>query len=521
MTGIHLNKIFHGERFSDRVLLFITAIFLHATFWTFAPTYFMSNYMIDTMEMMVIGQNWVISTFKHPAFQGWIVEIFSMLSWRAEFVPYLASQTACVLTVFVVWKFAQKILTPNLALLAALTLLSYLYFHYDSTTYNNRTFMRFFWVLAVYFLYLALENNRKRDWIFTGLALGFGIYCQLTIVLLIVVILLFMFFEPRAKKYWKTPGPYLSTGTCFLVTLPLLFWLIQYYSLMVSYTFNSIGKAQSEFWDHLISPTSFFVTQIPIILVLLIPLYALLGFRWRFDWNKIYSSPTGRYLTFFIFVPFVMQLIIAFLCAGDMRTALGCHLWLLLPLFLLYTVKIPVENEKFYSRSMKLVFVNIFVFATISVLVIQLSPLVSGRASRYHFSGKELAQTVQTIWLERYSTPIPFVRGDDWLTEAVNVYLRPNPTVYSELWATEEQFSQNGGVLLWLDQPDQVKRRSIRGCFGNRDFNYSSETGKPDRWLKQFPNAIILPPINIEQRTIIKVAPITVGIAIVPPIKQK
>ncbi|MDR2440895.1 MAG: glycosyltransferase family 39 protein [Planctomycetaceae bacterium] len=520
MDRIHWNNIFKGENYFDRIFLFVTAVLLHALFWTFAPPYFMPNYMLDTMEMMVIGQNWVVSTFKHPAFQGWAVEIFLILFRHAEFVPYLASQTACLLTVFVVWKFAQQILTPKLALLAALTLLSYIYFHFSSTLYNNQTFMRFFWVLTIYFLYNALEKNQQHYWIFTGITLGLGMYCKFTVAILIITIVMFMFFEQQARKYWKTPGPYLSTGVCFLITLPLLFWLIQYYSSMMSYTFNSIGKTESEFWDHLISPTRFFIKQIPIILILLIPLYGMLGFRWHFDVNKIHSSPAGRYLTFFIFVPIIIQLIIALVCAGYMRTALGCHLWLLLPLFLLYTVKIPAEKEKFYSRSIKLVFVNIFVWAIIWIFIIQFSPLVTGRASRYHFPGKELAQKVQTIWSEYNSTPIPFVRGDDCLTEAACVYNDSRPTVYSTLWATEEQFSQKGGILLWqITEHGKSPRRPIVDCFGNHDFSYSPITGTPDDWLKQFPNVIKLPPIELEQKTIIKVAPVKIGIAIVPPTK--
>jgi hypothetical protein len=46
------------------------------------------------MEMMVVGQNWVLTTHKHPAFQGWVVEILSQIFYHAEFVPYLAAQIA-------------------------------------------------------------------------------------------------------------------------------------------------------------------------------------------------------------------------------------------------------------------------------------------------------------------------------------------------------------------------------------------------------------------------------------------
>ncbi|MDR0335576.1 MAG: glycosyltransferase family 39 protein, partial [Planctomycetaceae bacterium] len=499
-------------------LIFILAVSLHAFFWTFAPVFFMPNYQLDPLEMMVIGQNWVISTYNHPAFQAWVVEILSLIFFRAEFVPYLAAQIACVLTVFFVWRFAQKLLEPRLALLAALTLLSYLYFHFDSMSYNNRTFMRLFCVLSIYFLYLALEHNRKRDWIFVGICLGLGLYCKFTLFVLIAAILLFMFLEPRARKYWKTSGPYISTGVCLLITLPLLIWLIQNYSQMLGYTLRSIGRTTPPtFLDRIKSPTIFFVSQIPIILLLLIPIYFLLGFRWNFDVSRIFNR-TGRYLAFFTFVPFLLQCLIAFYLAGNMRSALGCHLWLLLPLFLLYVVKSEAKMQ-FYARSIKVVFVNIFVFAAITILIIQFAPVFTGKATRHHFPGKELARKVKMIWMDQYPTmPLKFVRGEDWLTEMACVYSRPSPKVYSKLWATEAEFDKSGGVLLWLlGESGKKPSRSFHGRFGNNDFSYSSETGEPDKWLKQFPNAIKLPPIELEQKTIVKVPPAKIGIAIVPP----
>ncbi|MDR1478800.1 MAG: glycosyltransferase family 39 protein [Planctomycetaceae bacterium] len=516
--SFNFQNIFSGETYRDRVLLFAAALFFHVLFWTVAPVYFLPSYQIDTMEMLVIGRNWMISTFKHPAFNAWVVEILSLIFNRADFVPYLASQISCFLSVFVVWKFAQKILSPKLALLASLTLLSYLYFNYDSTIYNNRTFMRFFWLLSVYFLYLALENGKKRYWILTGISLGLGVYCKFTIGVLIFAILIFMFFETRARRYWRTIGPYLSIGVCFFLVLPLLIWMVQNHFQQFNYMFNSIGKTQPKFIDHFLSPFLFFVGQIPFVAILLIPVYPVIGFRWRFDFTKYWSDVSGRFLLFFIFVPFLLQLIIALIFAGDMRAALGCHLWLLLPMFLLYALNIPASHEVKFPQAMKCVFANIFIFVAIMALVVQFSPVITGRASRCHFPHIELTQSVQEAWTSRCSGKLPFVRGDDYLTETVAVELRPDTNVYSNLWSNEEEFRKRGGVLLWLIGEDgKPPKKSIKGCFGNRDFGYSSETGRPDDWLKQFPDAEILPELELAPKTIVKVPPIKIGIAVVPP----
>ena len=49
------------------------------------------------------------------------------------------------------------------------------------------------------------------------------------------------------------------------------------------------------------------------------------------------------------------------------------------------------------------------------------------------------------------------------------------------------------------------------------DFGYSPETGYPDEWLKQFPNAEILPSLILPRKTYFDVPAAKIGIAIVPP----
>ena len=467
---------------------------------------------------MVIGQNWVLSTFKHPAFQGWIVEILSQVFNHAEFVPYLAAQIAVVFSVWGIWKLAQKFLSPQLALVAALALLSYIYFNFESTLYNNRTFMRTFWVLAVYFLYCATENNKKLYWVLTGIMLGLGLACKLTTFLLVLTVLVYMFADPHARKFWKTPGPYLSTGICFLMFLPFLLWFAKYQFPVLGYAHDRLTVASPTLFDHCYAPVYFGLTQLFAIGPILIPLLPFLGLRWKFDWSRIWGFPQSRFLTLFIFVPFLVQILVAAYLGGNMRTALGCHLWVFLPIFLLYTVRLNAENLQSFRRSVALAFSNIVLFGVIGVLVFTLGPAVSGKGSREHFPGKDLAAAVETIWAERFHSPLPFVRGDDWPVQNVAVYAFSRPEVFSPLWSTEEEFAEKGGILLWMESVSfPGPEGGLAGCYGTRDFGYSQETGYPDEWLKQFPNAEVLPSIILPKKTRFDVPPAKIGVAIVPP----
>ena len=499
--------------------IFWTAILLHVCFWTFAPPFFIPNYRIDTLEMMVIGQHWVLATFKHPAFQGWVVEILSQIFLRAEFVPYLAAQIAVVLSVWGIWKLAQKFLSPQLALIAALAMLSYIYFNFESTLYNNRTFMRAFWILAVYFLYCATENDKKRYWVLTGIMLGLGLACKLTTFLLIFTILVYMFADPYARKFWKTPGPYLSTGVCFLMFLPFLARFIEHQFLVLNYAHDRLALASPTLFNHFYAPAYFALTQLFAIGPILIPLLPFLGFRWKFVWTRIWDTPQSRFLTLFIFLPFLTQILIASYLGGNMRTAHGCPLWVFLPIFLLYTVQFDAENWRSFRRSVALAFSNIVLFGVIGILIFTLGPAVNGKGSREHFPGKDLAVAVEAIWEERFHTPLPNVRGDDWPAQNVAVYASSRPEVYSPLWDTEEEFTEEGGILLWMESvTSSGPEGALIGCYGTWDFNYSPETGYPNDWLKRFPNAQVLPSILLPKKTRFDVPPAKIGIALVPPL---
>ena len=499
--------------------IFWIAVLIHACFWTFAPPYTIPNYRLDTLEMMVIGHNWVLTTFKHPAFQGWVVEILSMLFHRAEFVPFLAAQLAMVLSLWGIWKLAQKFLSPPLALVAALAMLSYLYFNFESTIYNNRTFMRSFWILAVYFFYCATESGKNRYWLLTGVMLGLGLTCKLTTFLLVFTILVYMFVDPYARKYWKTIGPYLSTGICFLIFLPILIVFSQQHFAVLNHAQGSIYDETPTVFEHIYAPIRFSLTQLFAIGPILIPLLPFLGFRWRLDRSPQVSrsNPQYRFLTMFIFFPFGLQFIIA-ACGGEMRTALGCHLWVFLPIYLLYIMQCDGENLKSFRRSITLVFTNILLFAVLGTFIFAIAPYVSGKGSREHFPGKDLAAAVETIWEDRFHTPLPYLRGDDWPVENVAVYASSRPKVFSELWSTEDDFAKKGGILLWMESVSSSNPEGpIFRCYGNFDFNYSPDTGRPDEWLAQFPEAEVLPSIVLPKKTRFQVPPAKIGIAILPP----
>lgn len=501
---------------------FWTILLTHAFLWSFLPPFFMPSFLCDSWEMMVIGSNWVLSTYKHPAFQGWVAEMVRQVLQGPDWVPYVCSQLAVILSVYGIWRLSQKFLSSPLALIAALTMLSYVYFQYSSTLYNNRTFLRAFWVLSVLFLWNALETNKCRDWILTGICLAAGLYCKLTMFLLVFTIVCYMMVDPKARQYWKQPGPYVTTGVCFLLFLPLLMYLISTDFACFTYAHHSITHdktslffAPSE-WFRLWHPIGFLLAQIPILLLMAISLLPLLGFHWEFRRKALWQNAESRFLTFFFLFPICFQLAVIFLVGGRCRTALGCHLWLFFTLFSLYFCKVHLTRVS-WQRSIHLIlFLIFFCFGTWATIETMRPVWQDNKFVREYFPAKVLAEHVESVWQERYSVPLEYVRGDDWLAASASIWGKTRPTVYSPLWATDELFLEKGGILLWLDESCSQKV-SCFDCYENPDFSYCKKTGRVDEWLKRFPDAEILPTLEIPQKSCFDVPSIKVCMAIVPP----
>lgn len=493
---------------------------VHVFLWTFVPPYIFPYFRDDTAEMLLIGKHWVLSTWKHPALQCWIVESLCWFTGGVEFTPYLAAQLAVVLTVWCIWKLGQEFLSPRLALVSALVMLTYIYFNYESTLYNNRTFMRAFGALTLYWTWLAFKTNQYRYWIGAGIVSAAGIYCKFTIFILLFSIPIFMLIDSNTRKYWKTPGPWLTLGTALLLFLPLLGWLVQNDFPPLRYAESRISMEDPTFMSHFWCPVHFFIGQILVILLPVLLLVPHLGMFWKWNVSRLWGKELqNRFLTFFVLFPFVLILVIGLLHGGKIRNAHGCFLWIYLPVFLLYTAQNVREDWIACRRSLTLTAFCIPLCAVVFAVSIYYLPMFKGEYSQIHYPGQEIAAEVLRVWDEHFDSPLVYVRGDDVPGGAVVLFSRTNVQNFSPLWSTEEDFRKNGGVLLWHTK-NGGKRPTALNHFANLDFKMDVSGEPLPEWLEQFPNRIELPPMEFKAQTKFETPGIILHAVLVPPEKS-
>ncbi len=494
-------------------LIFWTIAVLYGIVWTLFPYFLERNFRYDTIEMFLIGREGVVSTPKHPALNSAILEITWHLLGRNAIAPYLLSQLFFLLTAWSVWRLGREFLSPRWALFGALAFYGYWGYFYQSFHYNHNVLLFPMWGFVTLFGFLALKYGRLRDWIVLGVAIGIGVHCKYTILVLVAAILLFMAVNPRARRYWRGIGPYLTFVVSFTLALPQFVWLIQSDFSCLKYPAMVYGLEKT-FPNRLYSVFFSGITSVPVLLSSFALLFCpILGFRWRLRTLDDDHRFARNYLIFAVFAPWLIQLASAFSACIPMNYINYMQLFIFTgPLCLLAH---QAKQERTSIRMFWVIFVCIMGGLGIGYWGHDYHTIRTHREASYVFSGRELAEKAEKIWHEHYDTPLPFTTGGWWYGGNVAIYGKDRPRVHCSSnprslepgfmlsnWSTDRDVWRSGGLVFWglkKNDPDKMAPNEL-----------------PD-WLRQrFPSAKPLPPIVLDPVGP-GYSPVSVGIAIVPP----
>lgn len=511
-------------------LIFWSLATVNLLFWTFFPWWMQpSSASYDAMEAFAYAREWVWGTAKHPALPFWFLESVYQATGRATWGCYLASQLCVVLGLWGVWKLSREYLDESLALLVVFSAMTYRYFNLGAINYTTSVPPVSLWCVAIYFFVVSVKNNRFRDWSLLGIVLGAGCLSKYSFFALIATMLAAMVVYSDARRYVKTPGPYLTTLIAFLLFLPHFIWVWQHDFITIDSGSKIVtGVAISHWSNHLRSPLQFLVSQSALFLPLLICLIPLTGYVWQYRWryseqvrtadeventaDKNSQFPNRSLPTFLIFVPVLLHVLVAAIGGRNLRPAYGSPLWSLIGLWVLINFQTTVTPQRLRQS----VLVTCGVLVTIVICYVAnyqfYYTLNPNEGCRIHFPGPALAESLETTWRERCGdAPCPWISGD-WKIACHAAYRMPaRPRVlcyYDGLAAGEKPVSRNmsdadinreGGIVVW--NTDDFPPATI-----------------PEWLFVRYPRAEIIPqPLSLAWQTSATPPPLRVGYAIILP----
>ncbi len=426
-------------------------VFLHVLLWTLAPTFTRYTLPMDAMEGTTWGHQLEWGYDKNPFLNGWLTELAVFLGGKSGWMIYLFSQICIAACFWVVWQFGKKILNPTYALIAVILLAGIQYYNLHAIDFNDNTLETGLWPLTAWFFYLALDQQKLKDWLLTGLFAGLALMAKYYSVLLFIPMLFFLLSRKENRQSFQQPGIYWGLLVFFLIISPHFIWLFHHDFITVSYALERVSALPS--WtNHFTFPSIFAWQQIEAFLpVLLLVVWLMLGKKPYMAQERIVVSTYDKEFLFIIGLgPYLLTILLAAIVGMKLRSGWGAPLLSFWTIILLVIIQPRLTRIRLYRF---LTMIVILLGAGVTAYCLTLHK--AGNQSSANYPGVMMARNLTQQWHQAYHTRLEYVAGPRWIAGNVAFYSTDDPTVYIDWnpkvspWINEEQLKQKGGVFVW------------------------------------------------------------------------
>ncbi|HAG15819.1 MAG TPA: hypothetical protein DCG69_04750 [Bacteroidales bacterium] len=187
-----------------------------------------------------------LSYFDHPPMVAYMQYVFSLVFGKTVFSVKLADFVVSLGTQLLFFYLAKKVLSPQQSTKALLLLTSTILISSISLITTPDVPLLFFWTLAILFLYKAIFEIKKWNWIWAGIAMGLAFDSKYTAVGLPAGLFLFLLVSGKYRHYLRQVWPYLAVLLMAIVSLPVLLWNLDHDFASFSFQSNQRTDAISK-----------------------------------------------------------------------------------------------------------------------------------------------------------------------------------------------------------------------------------------------------------------------------------
>ena len=239
-----------------------------------------------------------LSYFDHPPAIAVILKFFTWMVGKNTIAIKLADSITTLGTIWIFYKLALKFYDQEQAQKALLLLLSTLMVSILSLISTPDSPLLFFWALSLLMLHVAIFEDKKWFWVFTGIAMGLAFDSKYTAVFLPSGMVLFLLLSNSKRRYLATIWPYLVCILFVVVSIPVIIW--NFDNHFASFVFQGKQRMQSVSGFHL-TPRYFF-GLIGTQLFILIPILFISLFYALWNIYKTYKHSSSKLSTELLFL---------------------------------------------------------------------------------------------------------------------------------------------------------------------------------------------------------------------------
>jgi 4-amino-4-deoxy-L-arabinose transferase-like glycosyltransferase len=447
---------------------------LHFAVWTVLPALLYANLPLDLIEALTYGREWQLGYDKLPPLPWWLVEIVHR-TIGTDAGYYALAQATVVIAFALVFATARPLVGAAGALVAVLIIDGMHYFQYTAVKFNHDVIQLPFWALAGYAFHAALKRGRLSHWCLLGLAFGGALWAKYFVVVLAAPYALFMLFDPRARRAFATPGPWLALGVALLIASPHVLWLLRTDFAPFAYVSHRAEPVRGWF-DHALHPALFAASQIFFALPSLFIAAALF-------WPRGKSPPLPlvgrenfdrRIVTLLAFGPGLATLALIAISGRGAVAMWGYPLWLFLGLWIVMAARAALEPAqlKHIVGHWALVF-TIFVIVFVANYVVL--PFFDHRYRAVLFPGGALGATLTQRFHDATGKPLHYVIGSMWDGGNLAHYSPDQPQVLVDgeparaPWIDLNDLRKDGAVVVWTQGDPAQLPAQVAAIAGNAE----------------------------------------------------
>ena len=450
---------------------------IHCALWITLPLFLHHAIPRDSIEGFVWGQHLEWSYDRNPWMNAWLTRAAWLLTGKSDIAFYALSSFFVGLGFWSVWKIAQLFVTPAKALLSVVLLECCVNYTIFPLEFNDNTIELGLWPLLFLFFYRAIETQKTKAWIITGIIAGLAMMTKYYAPFLFVIMLLYLILYKNARVSFTQKGLYYSL-ICFIVIItPNMIWLCHHHFLTITYAvdraYNTLG-----FWQlHIISPIRFFNAQT---INFILPFLIVLFFS-RKHWHKPHQAP--HFLYWVALGPFFLTLLAAIIFGWRLHNGWGAplvSLWGLL-LVCVFQPEISLKKTLVIGYTIMLLWTAGYAAAI---------TLEKSTAHNDNYPAKAIANFATRAWHNRYHKPLKYVAGSRYIAGYVALYSKDHPSVFvswnknSSEWINTTKMEKYGALfIVENDNPPTINSSQPK----NKVLEF------PPRILKKYPGLILMP----------------------------
>ncbi len=197
---------------------------LWAVYWLISRTTRDMN--ADMAEMVIWTREMALGYPKHPPLPAGVLWLWFKIFPVADWSYTLLAVATVTLGIYFAFKLASEWLQGE-KLASVLFLLAVIpFYNFLGLKFDQNSILIPLWALAMWALIRSLDT-RKAGWaILSGAAAAAAMLTKYWSVFLFLAMGLTVLADPRVKRYFRSPAPYLTIATALVILAPHIWWLV-------------------------------------------------------------------------------------------------------------------------------------------------------------------------------------------------------------------------------------------------------------------------------------------------------